>query len=152
MMHELGQALEGKNAIIADEAITSKGALMQAISFDEPGSFYGIRGGALGWAMPGALGVKLANPARPVVAIVGDGASMYTVQALWTASRFNIPVTYAICNNRAYRVLKVNMEIYLRRMLEDQEASERIRGDGLRKSPGPGCHRSGHGRRRRNGG
>ena len=121
MMHELGQALEGKNAIIADEAITSKGALMQAISFDEPGSFYGIRGGALGWAMPGALGVKLANPARPVVAIVGDGASMYTVQALWTASRFNIPVTYAICNNRAYRVLKVNMEIYLRRMLEDQE-------------------------------
>ena len=121
MMHELGQALEGQNAIVADESITSRPALMQAMTFDEPGSYYAIRDGALGWAMPGALGIKLANPDRPVVAMVGDGASMYTVQALWTAARHNIPVTYAICNNRSYRVLKVNMEIYLRRMLEDTE-------------------------------
>jgi benzoylformate decarboxylase len=120
MMYELGQALPA-NAIIADEAVTSRPAMMQAISFDQPGSFYGIQGGALGWAMPGALGVKLANPDRPVVAVVGDGASMYTVQALWTAARFNIPVVYAICNNRSYRILKQNMDIYLRRMLNDQE-------------------------------
>jgi benzoylformate decarboxylase len=120
MMHELSQALPD-NAIIADEAVTSRPALMRAVNFDQPGSFYGIRGGALGWAMPGALGVKLANPDRPVVAVVGDGASMYTVQALWTAARYNIPVTYAICNNRSYRILKVNMEVYLRRMLEDKE-------------------------------
>ena len=71
--------------------------------------------------MPGALGIKLANPDRPVVAVVGDGASMYTVQALWTAARYNIPVTYAICNNRAYRILKVNMDVYLRGMLEDSQ-------------------------------
>lgn len=120
MMHELAQALPA-NTIIADEAVTSKPALMRSVHFDEPGSFYGIRGGALGWAMPGALGVKLANPDRPVVAVVGDGASMYTVQALWTAARYNIPVTYVICNNRSYRILKVNMEIYLRRMLNDRE-------------------------------
>jgi len=46
---------------------------------------------------------------------------MYTVQALWTAARYNIPVTYAICNNRSYRILKVNMDTYLRHMLNDQE-------------------------------
>jgi benzoylformate decarboxylase len=120
MMEELAQALPG-NAIIADEAVTSRPALMRAVNFDQPGSLYGIRGGALGWAMPGALGVKLANPDRPVVAVVGDGASMYTVQALWTAALYNIPVVYAICNNRSYRILKVNMEVYLRRMLEDRE-------------------------------
>ena len=45
---------------------------------------------------------------------------MYTVQALWTAARYNIPVVYAICNNRAYRILKVNMDIYLKRMLNDE--------------------------------
>ena len=95
MMHELAQAAP-PGTIIADEAITSRPALMQAFTFDEPGSVYGIRGGALGWAMPGALGVKLANPDRPVLAVVGDGASMYTVQALWTAARYNIPVVYAI--------------------------------------------------------
>ena len=121
MMHELGQALPS-DAIIADEAVTSRPALMRAMNFDEPGSFYGIQGGALGWAMPGALGVQLANPNRPVVAVVGDGASMYTVQALWTAARYNIPVTYAICNNRSYRILKLNMDIYLRRMLGERES------------------------------
>ena len=120
MMHELAQA-SPPDTIIADEAITSQPALMSAFTFDEPGSFYGIRGGALGWAMPGALGVKLANPDRPVPAVVGDGASLYTVQALWTASLYNIPVVYAICNNRSYRILKVNMDIYLRRMLNDQQ-------------------------------
>ncbi len=120
MMHELAGALPD-NAIVADEAITSRGALLEALEPSEPGSFYSIRGGALGWAMPGALGIKLANPDRPVVAVVGDGASMYTVQALWTAARYNIPVTYAICNNRSYRILKVNMDVYLRGMLKDTE-------------------------------
>ena len=120
MMHELAQAVPPET-IIANEAITSGAALMRAFTFDEPGSLYGIRGGALGWGMPGALGVKLANPDRPVLAVVGDGASLYTVQALWTAARYNIPVVYAICNNRSYRILKVNMDTYLRHMLNDQE-------------------------------
>jgi benzoylformate decarboxylase len=120
MMHELAKAAP-PGTIVADEAITSQPALMRAFTFDEPGSLYGIRGGALGWAMPGALGVKLANPDRPVLAVVGDGASMYTVQALWTAARYNIPVVYAICNNRSYRILKVNMDTYLRHMQDDQE-------------------------------
>ncbi len=120
MMHELADAVPA-NTIIADEAVTSRPAVNRAFDFEKPGDIYGIRGGALGWAMPGALGVKLAHPDRPVLAVVGDGASMYTVQALWTASRYNIPVVYAICNNQAYRILKVNMEVYLRDMLDDRE-------------------------------
>ena len=120
MMHELAAAVP-PDTIIAEEAVTSRPALNRAFDFEKPGDIYGIRGGALGWAMPGALGVKLAHPDRPVLSVVGDGASMYTVQALWTASRYNIPVVYAICNNQAYRILKVNMEVYLRDMLDDRE-------------------------------
>ena len=127
MMHELAAAAP-PGTIVADEAVTSRPAMMQEFSFDEPGTFYGIQGGALGWAMPGALGLKLARPDRPVLAVVGDGASMYTVQALWTAATFNIPVVYAICNNRAYRILKVNMDIYLKRMLNDEERVSEYRG------------------------
>ena len=119
MMHELAAAAP-PGTIVADEAVTSRPAMMQEFSFDEPGTFFGIQGGALGWAMPGALGLKLARPDRPVLSVVGDGASMYTVQALWTAATYNIPVVYAICNNRAYRILKVNMDIYLKRMLNDE--------------------------------
>ena len=120
MMHELAQAAP-PDTIIANEAITSSPALMREFTFDEPGTLFGIQGGALGWAMPGALGVQLANPGKPVLAVVGDGASLYTVQALWTAARYNIPVVYAICNNRSYRILKVNMDTYLRHMLDDRE-------------------------------
>ena len=118
MMTELAQAIP-KDTIIADEAITSRAALMGPMDFDEPGSLFTLRGGALGWGMPGAIGIKLAHPNRPVVAVVGDGSSMYTIQSLWTAARYNIPVTYVICNNRTYKILKVNMEIYLRDMLKD---------------------------------
>jgi benzoylformate decarboxylase len=120
MMHELAAAVP-PDTIVADESVTSRPAMNRAFEFTRPGDIYGIRGGALGWAMPGALGVKLAHPDRPVLAVVGDGASMYTVQALWTASRYNIPVVYAICNNQAYRILKVNMEVYLRDMLDDRD-------------------------------
>jgi len=127
MMHELAQAVP-ENTIVANEAITSSAALMGAFKIDEPGSMYAIRGGALGWGMPGALGVKLAKPDRPVLAVVGDGASLYTVQALGTAARYNIPVVYAICNNRAYRILKQNMDIYLRSMLQDGERESAYMG------------------------
>ena len=127
MMHELAQAVP-PDTIVADESITSRPSVMQAFNFDQPGSLFGLRGGALGWAMPGSLGVQLANPDRPVLAIVGDGSSLYTVQALWTAARYNIPVVYAICNNRSYQILKVNMDIYLRRMLDDQERKSEFVG------------------------
>lgn len=112
MMMELAQVMP-KDAIMAAEASTSGGALMGAMDFDRPGDYYSARGGALGWGIPGAIGVKLANPNRPVVAVVADGSSMYTVQGLWTASRYNIPVTYIICNNSSYRILKQGMAMYL---------------------------------------
>lgn len=127
MMTELAQTMDPRT-IIVDESVTSRGALQSAVNFDEPDSLYGIRGGALGWAMPGCIGVKVAKPDRPVVAVVGDGASLYTIQALWTAARYDIPVTWVVCNNRSYKILKVNLEIYLRDMLKDQERQSEYMG------------------------
>ena len=118
MMTEIATALP-PGTIVVDDAVTSSAALYSSISFDEPGSVYGGRGGALGWGMGGAMGVKLAHPDRPVVAVVGDGSAMMTVQGLWTAAVENIPVVYVICNNGAYRVLKVNMDYYKSHVLED---------------------------------
>jgi benzoylformate decarboxylase len=92
--------------IIASEAVTSSRPLFSAIDFNEPGSFYNARGYALGWGIGGALGIKLANPDRPVVGVVGDGAAMYSIQGLWTAAQYNLPVTFIVCNNHSYRILK----------------------------------------------
>jgi benzoylformate decarboxylase len=120
MMHELAAVLP-PDTIIADDSVTSRDAIHDAITFNEPGSVFGERGGALGWGMGGAMGVKLANPNRPVVGVIGDGSSMMTVQALWTAANSRIPVVYVICNNRAYRILKLNMNAYKTQILGEQD-------------------------------
>jgi benzoylformate decarboxylase len=101
-----------KETIIVSEAITSTVPLFRAMDFVEPGSFFSLRGGALGWGIGGALGIKLARPDRPVVAVIGDGSAMYSIQGLWTAVQYDLPVTYVICNNQSYRILKHYMANY----------------------------------------
>jgi benzoylformate decarboxylase len=111
MMTELARALP-PDAIVVDDSLSNKEAVHAAMKFNEPGSLYGERMGAIGWGMGAALGVKLARPTRPVIGIVGDGSAMMTVQALWTAANYDIPVVYVVCNNRSYRILKQNMNIF----------------------------------------
>ena len=60
------------------------------------------------------MGLKLANPDRPVVAVCGDGTMMMSLQGLWTAVNSKIPTVFVICNNAMYRVLKLNMKVYKR--------------------------------------
>jgi benzoylformate decarboxylase len=92
--------------IVVEEAVTAASALSTFLEVRDRGSFYGLASGGLGFAMPGAIGVSLAQPGRPVVAVVGDGSSMYSIQALWTAAHLGVPVTYVIVNNRSYRIIK----------------------------------------------
>ena len=94
------------DAVVVDETISSGVGIRQLMRSDDPQSFFGLRGGGIGWGLPAAIGVKLALPERPVVALVGDGSAMYTCQALWTAAHERIGVVFVIFNNRSYRILK----------------------------------------------
>lgn len=118
MMSEIGKVLPA-DSVLVDDSISSRAALLGGIKFSKPGGMIGQRGGAIGWGMGGALGVKLARPDQPVVAVIGDGSAMMTVQGLWTAANYGIPVVYVICNNASYRVLKVNMKVYHQLVLND---------------------------------
>lgn len=93
-------------AVVVDESISSSGGLRTLLRSDDPRSFFGLRGGGIGWGLPAAIGVKLALPDRPVVALIGDGSAMYTCQALWTAARYRLGVAFVILNNASYRILK----------------------------------------------
>jgi benzoylformate decarboxylase len=93
-------------AVVVDESISSGAGLRALLRSDDARSFYGLRGGGIGWGLPAAIGVKLALPGRPVVALVGDGSAMYTCQALWTAARYRVDVAFVILNNSSYRILK----------------------------------------------
>jgi len=95
-----------KDAVVIDETISSGVGIRSLMRSDDPQSFFGLRGGGIGWGLPAALGVKLALPQRPVVALVGDGSAMYTCQALWTAAHERIAAVFVIFNNASYRILK----------------------------------------------
>jgi benzoylformate decarboxylase len=105
LLQAIGEALPSE-AIIIDETISSGAGLRQFLKSDDPSSFYGMRGGGIGWGLPAAVGVKLAQPGRPVVALIGDGSALYTCQALWTAAHDRIAVVFVILNNSSYRILK----------------------------------------------
>jgi benzoylformate decarboxylase len=109
------QAALPADAIVVDEAITASLDLARTVQFERPGDYVGARGGGIGQALPGALGVKLAHPGRPVVALSGDGSAMYSIQALWTAAHHDLAVVFVILNNREYRILKHNMDTYRQR-------------------------------------
>jgi benzoylformate decarboxylase len=105
VMSAVADALPSE-AVVVDESISSGGGLRVLLRSDDPRSFYGLRGGGIGWGLPAAIGVKLALPDRPVVALVGDGSAMYTCQALWTAAHYRVDVVFVLLNNASYRILK----------------------------------------------
>ena len=61
--------------------------------------------GGLGFALPGAIGVRMALPDRPVVAVVGDGSSLYQIQALWSAARYGVGVLFVVLANGGYAIM-----------------------------------------------
>ena len=94
------------NAIVVEEALTAAPFLASLLPMRDANSFYGLASGGLGFAVPGSVGISLAQPGRPVVAAIGDGSAMYGIQALWTAAHLKLPITYVIINNRSYRIIK----------------------------------------------
>ncbi len=99
-------------AIIFDEALTTSPELMRYLTPAGPGTYYLTRGGSLGVGIPGAIGLKIANPDKVVIGFTGDGGSMYTIQALWTAARHGVAAKFVVCNNHSYELLKINIEEY----------------------------------------
>ena len=100
------------DVIIFDEALTSSPAVQHAIPPRKPGSYFTTRGGSLGVGFPGAIGVKLVHPDKTVIGFSGDGGSMYTIQALWSAVRHNTGAKFVVCNNGSYKLLQLNIDVY----------------------------------------
>ena len=99
-----------ENAILIDEAITS-GLMLSAMTAGAPRhDLLTLTGGAIGQGLPNAVGAAIACPDRPVIALIGDGTAMYTVQALWTMAREKLHVVSIIFNNASYSVLNVELE------------------------------------------
>lgn len=99
-----------EDAILTDEASSHMGITGRYLRTSRPGSYYVTGSGGLGFAMPAAVGLQLASPERRVVCVVGDGASLYAPQALWSAARYGAPVLFVVLNNGQYAILKAFSE------------------------------------------
>jgi benzoylformate decarboxylase len=95
-----------RDAVVVDEGLVSSYSLPKFLSLAGPKDYYGLASGGLGFAVPGAVGISMALPGRPIAAMVGDGSAMYGIQGLWTAAHHRLPITYIIANNRGYRIIK----------------------------------------------
>jgi acetolactate synthase-1/2/3 large subunit len=107
MMQALNKVLPSR-AIVLEEAVTARSALIRQID-REPGSFFDTGSPALGWAIGGAMGVKLARPEAPVFAVCGDGSFGFGVPtaAFWSAHRAGAPFIAVILNNHSYRASRL---------------------------------------------
>lgn len=108
IMAELAPRLPA-DVVVFDEALTNSPALTAFLKPSVPGQFFQTRGGSLGTALTGGLGLQAARPDKLVLAVSGDGGAMYVIQALWSAVRHAMPIKYIICNNRSYRLLQANL-------------------------------------------
>lgn len=103
------------DVVVVDETITANLDLFKTFTFKGPGDYFSGRGGGIGQGLAGAIGVAVAETKRPILCVSGDGSSMYSIQALWTAAHHDLPIVFVILANREYRVLKHNIDAYRQR-------------------------------------
>ena len=119
------RACVSPDTLVVDDCWSSSGMLRSILELEREDTLYRPRnGGSIGFGLPGALGVKLARPDRNVLLVSGDGSAAWSMQAFWTAARYDIPVTMVITNNGTYRQVK-NVR---KRILGDYPLNERHLG------------------------
>jgi benzoylformate decarboxylase len=95
-----------QDGIVVLESPSATLALRNQLRLSAPGSYYFSSGGGLGFGLPAAIGVQMAQPSRPVVCVIGEGSAQYAIQALWTAAAYDVPVTILVLRNDEYAILK----------------------------------------------
>ena len=102
---EIAKALPA-DAVVVNEGLTSARHLTDLVPYRDRYGFHALASGGIGWGLPAAVGVALAQAPRPVCCYAGDGSAMYSIQALWTAAHHKLPITFVIANNGGYRIIK----------------------------------------------
>ncbi|WP_369179400.1 benzoylformate decarboxylase [Streptomyces mutabilis] len=88
------------------ESTSTNSAWWRQMDLRRQGSYYFPAAGGLGFGLPGAVGVAMAQPGRPVVGVIGDGSANYGITALWTAAQHRVPLTIVLLRNGTYGALR----------------------------------------------
>ena len=93
------------DVVLVEETPSSRPELHARIPARSPLGFVSAAMGGLGFALPAAAGLRMALPDRPVVAVVGDGSSLYTIQALWSAAHYEVGALFIVLSNGGYAIM-----------------------------------------------
>jgi thiamine pyrophosphate-dependent acetolactate synthase large subunit-like protein len=109
-LDDWNQPLAGPARVIVNESTSTMAQQIEWLPTVRTGSFFATASGGIGWAVPAAAGVALADRdrgvSRPVIGLIGDGSAQYSVQALWTAAQHKLPIVYVVMRNEEYSILK----------------------------------------------
>lgn len=105
VMQAIARAMPS-DAVVVQEAPSHENDVHEYLPIRKSASFFMSASGGLGYGMPAAVGIALADPARRVICVLGDGSCMYSIQGLWTAVQHHLPVTFVVLHNQEYAALK----------------------------------------------
>ena len=121
LFRELDRQMES-DACVVTEVVTSDDHIRRYVTFDHKVApdrrrrNFDTTGGILGWGCSAAIGVKIGNPDKEVWCLTGDGAFNFGSQALWSATRYEVPVGFIVFNNGEYQANRLNSARYQGRM------------------------------------
>jgi len=127
------------DSIVVEEAPSSRAAMQDYLPILHSETFYTMCSGGLGHAMPAAVGVALAKPDKKVIGLLGDGSSMYSIQALWSAAQLKLPITFIVLKNRRYAALQEFAPTFGFRPGETLQGTDLPELDFLALAKGQGC-------------
>ena len=136
LLHSLSEAMPA-NAALVEEAPSHRPAMQKFMPMRGQDSFYTMSSGGLGYSLPAAVGIALGRPGVRTVCLIGDGSAMYSIQALWTAARRNLPLTVIVINNAGYGAMRSFSQVMQVRNVPGLE----LPGiDFVKLAEGMGCH------------
>lgn len=94
------------DTVIVEESPSARPVMHRYMPIYQSETFYTMASGGLGYGLPAAVGVALGKPGKRIIGLVGDGSSMYSLQALWNAVQLKLPITFIIVNNQRYAALQ----------------------------------------------
>lgn len=98
--------LRDPESIIVEEAPSSRIVMHDHLPIVRPETFYTMASGGLGYGMPAAVGVAMGKPGKKVICVIGDGSTMYSPQAIWSAAQRGLDITFLVINNAGYAAMK----------------------------------------------
>ncbi len=110
LLHSLASAMP-EDAVLVEEAPSHRPAMQKFMPMRGADSFYTMASGGLGHSLPAAVGIALARPSVRTVCLIGDGSAMYSIQALWTAARRQLPLTVVVINNEGYGAMRAFSQV-----------------------------------------